>query len=208
MSECTRESFAADTLRASASCPSFRKRLALAVRTAVTNEASLPVRTADDSSSWRLTRDGKRAYRARRSSFAVSRRHSRSRETRSEDRFYYTEPLWPRTGSRIRRVDPSTESRFSGSQLQIAKSSTGPAITSLDFGARLAVVSSSQGRLPSPSSHRTGLVGLTSGSSGRRGRRNARHLVRRRHRCPQLFQRQRQLRWSDNMVHVAVQVLK
>jgi hypothetical protein len=31
--------------------------------------------------------------------------------------------------------------------------------------------SSSQGRLPSPSSHGTGLVGPTSGSSGRRGRR-------------------------------------
>ena len=34
-------------------------------------------------------------------------------------------------------------------------------------------VSSSRRRLPSPSSHRTGLVGLTSGSSGRRGQRNS-----------------------------------
>ena len=33
--------------------------------------------------------------------------------------------------------------------------------------------SSSQGRLPSPSSHRTGLVDLTSGSSGRRGSRRS-----------------------------------
>ena len=38
-------------------------------------------------------------------------------------------------------------------------------------GAVLGVVSGSRGKLPSPSSHRTGLVGLTSGSSGHRSRR-------------------------------------
>src|SRR5207237_10385138 len=41
----------------------------------------------------------------------------------------------------------------------------------------LARVSSSQGKLPSPSSHRTGLVGLTSGSSGRRGRQEFNPLI-------------------------------
>ncbi len=61
----------------------------------------------------------------------------------------------------------------------------------------LAGVSSSRGKLPSSSSHRTGLVGLTSGSSGHRGRRKALRLVRRQHRCPQLFQRECHLRRSD-----------
>ena len=65
-------------------------------------------------------------------------------------------------------------------------------------------LSSSRGRLPSPSSHRTGLVGLTSGSSGRRGQQRASRLFRRQPRGPQLFQRKRQLRWSDDSVHLAV----
>ena len=48
---------------------------------------------------------------------------------------------------------------------------TRSAITRRDCRALFGPVSSSRGRSPSPSSHRTGLVGLTSGSSGRRGRR-------------------------------------
>ncbi len=68
----------------------------------------------------------------------------------------------------------------------------------------LVPVSGSRGKLPSPSSHRTGLVGLTSGSSGRRGRRKVLRPVRRQHRCPQLFQRECHLRRSDDAVHVTV----
>jgi hypothetical protein len=45
------------------------------------------------------------------------------------------------------------------------------AITTGHSPARLTPVSGSRGKLPSPSSHRTGLVGLTSGSSGHRSRR-------------------------------------
>ena len=51
------QELAADTLRARPSCPSRRERLAFALRSAVTNDASLHVRTADDSSLWRLTTD-------------------------------------------------------------------------------------------------------------------------------------------------------
>src|SRR6266705_2570223 len=80
--------------------------------------------------------------------------------------------------------------------------------SSLDYPGALGRVSSSRGKLPSPSSHRTGLVGLTSGSSGHRGRQNSTRLFRRQPRGPQLFQRKRQLRWSDDAVHLAVLVLQ
>jgi hypothetical protein len=53
--------------------------------------------------------------------------------------------------------------------------------------------SSSQGRLLSPSSHRTGLVDLTSGSSGHRRSRNSIPVVRCRRFRPQLSQRQHEL---------------
>jgi hypothetical protein len=83
-----------------------------------------------------------------------------------------------------------------------------PGHHALDFRARLGPVSGSRGKLPSPSSHRTGLVGLTSGSSGRQGRRQSSHVCRRRPRGPQLFQRKRQLHWSGDAVHGAVLVLQ
>ncbi len=78
------------------------------------------------------------------------------------------------------------------------------ALRALGLGLDYPVVSGSRGKLPSPSSHRTGLVGLTSGSSGRRGRRKVLRPVRRQHRCPQLFQRECHLRRSDDAVHVTV----
>ena len=60
----------------------------------MTNGASLDVRTTDDSSPLSIDKEREQAYRARRSSLAVSRRHCR--ETGSEDRFCYTAPQWPR----------------------------------------------------------------------------------------------------------------
>jgi hypothetical protein len=157
----TRE-LAADTIPARASCPSRRERSAFALRSALTKDASLPVRTSDDSSLWRLTTDtsGPILREDLRRPFLDGARHVAKRG--SEDRFCYTAPPWPRTRSRIRRVDPSTESRFGGSRFQ-SQVVGRAAITSPHFRARLAVVKA----LASLDPHRRAAALTTTRSSAR-----------------------------------------